>query len=165
MGNIRVHSNGFRFLFFLYHGSAATGFLLLGGCLFRLIPYDISILIGILMISIPFMMVPPELIVLLKEQKLIFRYRMNHVTVPFTDISHVEVSACSVVIKNRDNNPLLEIRKEHFKHINLFELSEYIRDLLSGDKKIDPVRFAAVQFNGCKFLGGRKSVIGKRLTS
>jgi acyl carrier protein len=51
---IRVHPRGFRFLFFLYHGSAAMGLILLTGLFLKIISYDISFIVGILMISIPF---------------------------------------------------------------------------------------------------------------
>jgi hypothetical protein len=152
MENIRVHPEGFKFLFFLYHGFAAAGFILVAGFLSQIIPYDISLIAGILMIAIPFLLVPPELIILLQDQKLIFRHRINFSTISFHDIARVEASASSVEIKNRENHTLMEIHKKHFKNIDLSELSEYIRDLLSGHRKVDPMKYTSVKFTGCRFL-------------
>jgi hypothetical protein len=157
MENIRVHPKGFKFLFFLYHGSAAVGFILVTGFLLKVVPYDISFFIGILMISIPFLLVPPELIVVLKDQKLIFRHGINCTTIPFKNILQVKTSACSVKIKDFGNNTLLEIHKEHFKNINLSELSEYIVDLLSGRHETDNMKYSSVKFTGCRFFEWCKS--------
>jgi hypothetical protein len=163
MENIRVHPKGFKFLFYLCHGSAAIGFIMLTGVLLQIIPTEDSLIIWLLMISIPFFVVPPELIILLKDQKLIFRNRMNYSMIPFKDISMVKASACSIEIKNHENNTLLEIHKKHFKNIDLLELSEYIRFLLSGNQKVDPMKYTSVKFTGCKFLAWCKSVLSKTL--
>ncbi|MBU0768591.1 MAG: hypothetical protein KJ687_05845, partial [Proteobacteria bacterium] len=72
--------------------------------------------------------------------------------IPFKNISRVKTSACSVKIKNYENNTLLEIHKEHFKNINLSELSEYIVDLLSGRQEVDKMKYSSVKFTGCRFF-------------
>lgn len=152
MDIIRVHPKNFKFLFYLYHGSAAVGFILIVSYLFQIIPYDLFFIMGILMISIPFFLSPPELIILSKERKLVFRHRISCSTLPFKVISQVEASAYSVKIKDYENSTLLEIHKKHFKNINLAELSEYLRNLLFGHKKIDPMRYTSVNFTGFKFI-------------
>lgn len=163
MDIIRVHPKDFKFLFYLYHGSAAVGFMLLAGCMFQIIPCNISLIVGVLMVAFPFFMVPPELLIHLKDRKLIFRYRFNCSTISFKDISRVEASGCAVNIKNHENKTLLKINKKHFKHINLSELSEYIRDLLSGHSKIDPMKYTAIKFRGCKLIERCKAALDKTL--
>jgi hypothetical protein len=158
---VRVHPKGFKFFFYLYHGIAAVGFILTTGFLFQIIPYNSCFISGILMMSIPFLVVPPELTILLKDQKLIFRHRINCSTIAFEDISRVELSTCSVDLINCENNTLLKISSKYFKNIKLSELSEYIRGLLSGNREIDPARYAAVNFKGCKFIGWCISQLGK----
>lgn len=158
---IRVHPKSFKFLFYFYHGSAAMGFILLTGFLLQIISCDISFIIGILMISIPFLLAPPELIILLKEQKLIYRHRINCSTIPFNDIFQIKTSACLLEIKNYEKSTLLKIHKKYFKNIDLPELSEYLRALLSGHQRVDPMRYTSVKFTGCKFLDRCKSAFAK----
>jgi hypothetical protein len=143
---IRVHPRGFRFLFFLYHGSAAMGLILLTGLFLKIISYDISFIVGILMISIPFFLIPPELIILLKERKLIFRHGIKCSTISFSDISQIKTSASIIEIKNHEKSTLLTIQKEYFKNIDLQELSEYLRALIAGHQKVDPMRYTSVFF-------------------
>lgn len=97
----------------------------------------------------PFLLAPPELIILIRDQKMIFRHRINCKIISFKNISRVKTSECSIKIKNDENNTLLKIHKEHFKHIDLSELSDYIRTLLSGHQKVDPMRYTSVKFTGC----------------
>lgn len=161
MDIIRVHPKNFKFKFYLYHVSATVGFILVAFFLLQIIPYEICFVIGFLMISIPFLLAPPELVILLKDRKLIFRHKISCSTLSFKDIFMVESSADSVKIKNYENSTLLEINKEHFKNINLAELSEYLIDLLFGSIKIDPMRFTSVKFTGFKFVDRCKSALMK----
>jgi hypothetical protein len=158
---IRVHPKGFRFLFYLYHGSAAVGFVLIAGSVLQIIPYDTIVILGLLMISIPFFLIPPELIFLLEKKKLIFRHGFYCATIPFKDIYKVETSVSSIEMKNLKNITLIEICKEHYKNIDLFELSNYIQVLLSGDQKVDPMKYTAVKFLGCGLLDRFTSAFGK----
>lgn len=154
---VRVHPKSFKFLFYLYHGSAAMGFLLLTGFILQIISHDISFVVGILMISVPFFLAPPELIILLKEQKLIFRHGVKCSTISFNDIFRIKTCACRIEIKNYEKKTLLSIHGEYFKNIDLQELSEYIRALMSGHQKVDPMRYTSVKFTGCKIPDRCKS--------
>lgn len=162
MDIIRVHPKNFRFLFYLYHGSAAAGFITVVSFLLQIIPYDFYFIIGVLMIAIPFLLAPPELVILLKDHKLIFRHRTSCSTLSFKDILLVEASAYSVKIKDYKNSTLLEIHQKHFKNINLSELSEYLRDLLVGNKKVDPMRYTSVKFTEFKFVDRCKSILTRQ---
>jgi hypothetical protein len=161
MDIIRVHPKGFRFLFYLYHGSAAVGFVLIAGSVLQIIPHDTIFIMGLLMISIPFFLIPPELIFLLEKKKLIFRHGFYCATIPFEDICKVETSVYSIEMKNLKNNTLIEIYKEHFKNIDLIELSKYIQVLLSGDQIVDPMKYTAVKFSGCGLLDRFTSAYGR----
>jgi hypothetical protein len=152
MDIIRVHPKNFKALFYLYHGSAAVGLILLAGFMCRILPYNAGFIAGVLMVSIPFLMIPPELLIHIRDQKLIFRYRFNCSTISFKDISAVEASARSVVIKNHENLAILTIDHNYFKNIHPSDLSEYIRDLLSARRKTDPMKYTSVKYQGCRFI-------------
>ena len=157
MDIIRVHPKGFRFLFYLYHGLAALGFALITSFLLQIIVYDIIFIIGILMVSIPFLLAPPELIFHVKDQNMIFRHRINYTTIAFNNISQIKTTANSIEIENIETRKLLKIEKKHFKNIDLKELSEYIKILLSARENVDPVKYTSVKISGCKIKDWCKS--------
>ena len=163
MDIIRVHPKDFKTLFYLYHGSAAAGLILLAGFMSRVMPYNVGLIAGVFMVSLPFLMIPPELFIHLRDQKLIFRYRFNCSTISFKDIRKVEASARAVLIKNHENITLLTINKNHFKNIHPSELSEYIRDVLSGQRKPDPMKYTYVKLKGCRLIAWCKSALAKAL--
>ena len=114
--------------------------------LLQIIHHDIILVIGIIMISIPFFLVPPELIFILKEQKIVYRRRMTFRSIPFNEISRVEAASGAIHIKDIENRTRLEIRENHFKNINLPDPSEYIKSVLSGNRNVNPTRYTSFKF-------------------
>ena len=161
MDTIRVHPKGFKFLFCLYHGSAAVGLALITSFLLQIIAYDICFLIGTLMVSLPFFLAPPEIIFLIKDQKMIFRHRISCTTIAFSNISQIKTSARLIEIVNTETQTLLKINKEHFKNIDIRELSEYIKELLFANQEIDPMKYTSVKITECKFIDRCKSAFFK----
>ena len=74
---IRIHSTGFRLLFFLYHAMAAAGFLLstitLGMSTMQSYNHLLLLIAGVSMVVLPFFLAPPEIMLDVKEKKFVFR--------------------------------------------------------------------------------------------
>lgn len=157
MDTVRVHSKGFKFLFYFYHGCCLAGVLLVTGLISPVLPDDYDALVGFLMIVTPFFLAPPELIILFRERKVVFRRGLSSITLYFEDIAQIVGLAGCVEIKGRGGRTLLNISDVHFKKMNFFELAEYLEDLLSGRREVDYMKYTAVKFSGCKIIGWCKS--------
>ena len=157
MDTVRVHSKNYKFLFYFHHGCCMLGVILLSGLISPVFPDDYSSLIGFLMIVTPFFLAPAELIILSKEQKVIFRRGLSSITVYYEDISQIIGSEYCVDIKGVDGRTLLNISDIHFKKIDFFELAEYLQDLLSGRREVDSMKYSAVKFSCFRILGRCKS--------
>jgi hypothetical protein len=137
----------------LYHGVAFLGILLLVCFLLQVFPYDTILIIGISMVAIPYLLVPPELFLDLKKRELIFRNSISYTSISFDDIAQITTSKDLIDIKNHSGNINILIKKKHFKNIHLAELSQYIKDLLSENKTVDPIKYTSIKLPACGFFG------------
>lgn len=150
MDRVRIHSEGFRNLFYLSHLSGGIGLILLliyiSLSIFNSITYNLFLIYGILMIAIPLIAVPPEIIMLLKAKRIIFRHKLKCAVADFENIHKINTCRDIIEIKDFRNNTLIAIRQEHFKNIPLNELSNYIGKLLSANEDINYLKYTSIKF-------------------
>lgn len=157
MDKVRIHSKGFRNLFYLYHVSGGIGFmmLLLYIVLFAYgnVSHNLLLACGVLMIAIPLTTAPPEIIVLLKEKRMIFRCRLTSLEADFDDIHKIITCGNAIKISDVQNNAMIIIRQDQFKNIALQELCNYLSKLTSGNTDINRAQYTSIVFGKCKVVG------------
>jgi hypothetical protein len=157
MEKVRIHSEGFRNLFYLYHLSGCVGFIMLLLYVFLFafgnISHNLLLACGVLMIAIPLTTAPPEIIVLLKERRIIFRCRLKSMEADFDDIHKITTCGNAIEISDCRNDVMIVIRQEQFKNIPLQELGNYLSELISGNTDINRVQYTSIWFGRCKVVG------------
>lgn len=153
MERVRIHSKGFRKLFYLYHLSGGLGLIMLLMALFNHTPYSTLTACGVILIAIPLMMAPPEIIVNLKERRLIFRYKMKCLSVDFGDVYDINSDSGLIEVRNLMKRTVISIRQEHFKNIPLCDLKDYIKKLLSGSADINYRKYNSIKRGKCRMFG------------
>lgn len=149
MDTVRIHSKGFRTLFYFYHLSGLTGLLILLVCFLLSIfgdgSYGLLAVCGMLMIAVPLTTAPPEIIVLLKERRLLFRRGLKCSDLDFKDIAAIKTAGDRIEIRDKADNVLMKISQAHFKNIRAAELCNYITGLITGGTDLDLMRYTSVR--------------------
>ena len=146
---IRIHSVGFRRLFIMYHALAAMGCLVLI-CVFCLsanqsYTHMFLIIAGILMVVLPLCIAPPEIMLDLKEELFVFRKGIHYSKVSFSEIKALTIDTGILRIRHIQNAKTISIHQEHFIHIPLPDMKDYIHKILAGNTKIDKRQYNSVK--------------------
>lgn len=150
MDKVRIHPNNFRNLFYIYHASGGIGFVLLVTYIFLLnfhnSSYVIMLVCGLLMIAIPLSTAPPEIIVNLEEQRIMFRKRLFSVSANFRYIHTINIIENVIEIADSCNKAMIVIRQQDFKNIPLYDLGNYISELISGNTDTNYTQYTSICF-------------------
>lgn len=150
MYKVRIHPNNFRNLFYIYHVSGAIGFILLVTYIFLLhfhnVSYEIMLVCGLLMIAIPISAAPPEIIIHLDEQRMMFRKRLFSVSADFGNIHTINILEHGIEIADSCNKAMIVIRQQDFKNIPPHDLGSYIGKLISGNTDTDYMQYTSICF-------------------
>ena len=150
MDKVRIHSNNFRSLFYIYHVSGGIGCLLLLTYIIMLhfsnSTYEIMLVLGLLMIAIPLSSAPPEITISLEEQRIIFRKRLFSVSVDFANIHTINILDNEVEITDSCNNAMIVIRQQDFKNISPHDLGSYISKIISGNSDTNYMQYTSICF-------------------
>lgn len=155
MDKVRIHSNGFRKLFYAYHVSGGIGVILLVTYMFLLhfhySSYEILVL-GILMIAIPLSAAPPEITIHLKEQRIMFRKRLFSVSADFKNIHAINILENGIEIADSCNKAMIVIRQQDFKNISPHDLGSYIGKFVSGNTDANYMQYTSICFGKCNVV-------------